>query len=215
MLRRIALIRTDVSEDLSASIIRVTRIGELGTTLAVTNNRRRLVRNTKWCSVRRFLVRASVVPSSPILVTLMKVPPKRLFLQEPHGITSRKTPFFFTLFSSRIATVLYSQYQHVSGPIVHFWLHHNVIRDVKCYEFCFLAQVKTMNLRWMNMYLHIFVRGQLQTQMNRILPFEYFMIFVNIKLQHPLAHHLLVRVTSSAVLRAAHLSIKPSHSYND
>jgi hypothetical protein len=34
MLRRVALVRTDVSEELSASIIRVTRIYELGTTLA-------------------------------------------------------------------------------------------------------------------------------------------------------------------------------------
>jgi hypothetical protein len=33
------LVRTDVSEELSASFIRVTRIGELGTTLAVTSNR--------------------------------------------------------------------------------------------------------------------------------------------------------------------------------
>jgi hypothetical protein len=31
MLRRVALVRTDVSEELNASIIRVTRIGELGT----------------------------------------------------------------------------------------------------------------------------------------------------------------------------------------
>jgi hypothetical protein len=31
MLRYVALVRTDVSEELSASIIRVTRIGELGT----------------------------------------------------------------------------------------------------------------------------------------------------------------------------------------
>jgi hypothetical protein len=38
------LVRTDVSEELSASIIRVTRIGELGT-LAVTSNRRTLRRN--------------------------------------------------------------------------------------------------------------------------------------------------------------------------
>jgi hypothetical protein len=45
MLRRVALIKTDVSEELSASIIRVTRIGELGT-LAVTSNRRTLRRNT-------------------------------------------------------------------------------------------------------------------------------------------------------------------------
>jgi hypothetical protein len=39
MLRRVALVRTDVSEDPSASFIRVTRIGELGTTLVVTSNR--------------------------------------------------------------------------------------------------------------------------------------------------------------------------------
>jgi hypothetical protein len=55
MLRRVALVRTDVSEELRASFIRVTRIGELGTTLAVTSNR---------------------------------------LLQEPHGVTSQKTPFF-------------------------------------------------------------------------------------------------------------------------
>jgi hypothetical protein len=37
MLRRVALVRTDVSEERSVSFIRVTRIDELGTTLAVTN----------------------------------------------------------------------------------------------------------------------------------------------------------------------------------
>jgi hypothetical protein len=36
MLRRVALVRNDVSEELSASIISVTRIGELGS-LAVTS----------------------------------------------------------------------------------------------------------------------------------------------------------------------------------
>jgi hypothetical protein len=41
MLRHVAFVRTDVSEELSASIIRVTRICELGT-LAVTSNRRTL-----------------------------------------------------------------------------------------------------------------------------------------------------------------------------
>jgi hypothetical protein len=46
MLRRVALVRTDVSEELISSIIRVTIIGELGT-LAVTSNRRTLRRNTK------------------------------------------------------------------------------------------------------------------------------------------------------------------------
>jgi hypothetical protein len=60
MLRRVPLVRTDVSEELSASFIGVTRIGELGTTLAVFLR-----------SVRRLLVTADV-PSLPILVTLMK-----------------------------------------------------------------------------------------------------------------------------------------------
>jgi hypothetical protein len=72
MLRRVALVRTDVSEERSASFIRVTRIGELGTTIAVNSNRINLGRNTFLRSVRRLLVTASVVPSSLILVTLMK-----------------------------------------------------------------------------------------------------------------------------------------------
>jgi hypothetical protein len=63
MLRHVALVRTDISEELSASSVRATRIGELGTTLAVTSNRRML---------HRLIVTASVVPSSPILVALMK-----------------------------------------------------------------------------------------------------------------------------------------------
>jgi hypothetical protein len=46
-LRRVAPGRTDVSEELGASFIRVTRIGELGTTLAVTSSRRTLRRNMK------------------------------------------------------------------------------------------------------------------------------------------------------------------------
>jgi hypothetical protein len=50
ILHFVGLVRTNVSEELSAYFIKVTRIGELGTTLAVTN----------------------IVPSSPILVTLMK-----------------------------------------------------------------------------------------------------------------------------------------------
>jgi hypothetical protein len=53
MLRRVALVRTDISEELSATFVVVTRIGA--------------------ACVRRLLVTASVVPSSPIFVTLMKV----------------------------------------------------------------------------------------------------------------------------------------------
>jgi hypothetical protein len=65
MLRHVVLVRTHVSEELSASFFRVTRIEELGM-LAVTSNRCML------CSMCQWLVTASVVPSSLILVTLMK-----------------------------------------------------------------------------------------------------------------------------------------------
>jgi hypothetical protein len=56
MLRRVALVRTNVSEESGASFIRVTRIGELGTTQAATSNRRTL-------------------RIAPILVTLMQEAP--------------------------------------------------------------------------------------------------------------------------------------------
>jgi hypothetical protein len=62
MLRCVALVRTDTAEEFSASFIRVTKIGELGTTLAVVFLR----------SGRQLLVTGSFVRRSPILVTLMK-----------------------------------------------------------------------------------------------------------------------------------------------
>jgi hypothetical protein len=68
MLRHVALVRTDVSEERSASFIRVTRIGEL----------------VFLRSVRRLLVQASVIPSSPFLVTLMK---EALSSSEPSVLT--------------------------------------------------------------------------------------------------------------------------------
>jgi hypothetical protein len=64
MLRRVALVRTDVSEEPGTSFIRVTKIGELGTTQAAILQ-----------GVRRLLVAACVVPSSPIFVALMKEAP--------------------------------------------------------------------------------------------------------------------------------------------
>jgi hypothetical protein len=54
MLRDVVLVRADISEERSATVIKVTRIGEV----------------VFLRSVRRLLVTANV-PSSPILVTLM------------------------------------------------------------------------------------------------------------------------------------------------
>jgi hypothetical protein len=50
ILRHLALVSTNVTEELSGSIIRVTRIGELGITLAVTTN----PRNVKMEALRSF-----------------------------------------------------------------------------------------------------------------------------------------------------------------
>jgi hypothetical protein len=66
LLHHVAVVRTDVWEELSASIINVTRTGELET-LAVTSNGRTLQ-----------------------------------FLQEPHGVTSQKTPFLIRQVSVKI-----------------------------------------------------------------------------------------------------------------
>jgi hypothetical protein len=68
MLRRVAIVRTDVSEEFSASIIRETRIGELGKTLVVISNRRTQRSNSKWywyflAACGDCYLTASVVPS--------------------------------------------------------------------------------------------------------------------------------------------------------
>jgi hypothetical protein len=81
----VALVRTDVSEELGASFIRVTRIDELGTTQAATSNlrtqrmsvltrakRRNIPEDTSLHSHRRENLKSyNVVPSSLILVTLI------------------------------------------------------------------------------------------------------------------------------------------------
>jgi hypothetical protein len=54
LLRRVALVRTDVSEEPGASFI-VTKIGELGTTQAATSNRRTLQLQLVLFLVHRFL----------------------------------------------------------------------------------------------------------------------------------------------------------------
>jgi hypothetical protein len=102
MLHYVALVRTDVSEELSASFIRVTRISELGAMLAVTSNRQLQLALFLF---HRFL-------SS--WWRRLWVPPKRRFLQEPHGVTSQKTPFFIvTAMKTSNLTQIHNHCQYI------------------------------------------------------------------------------------------------------
>jgi hypothetical protein len=81
-----AIVRTDVSEEASASFFMVTRFGELGTTLAVTINRRTLRRNPKWYLFLR------IFPSSRNLVTLMMEALSSSETSVPTRATQRNIP---------------------------------------------------------------------------------------------------------------------------
>jgi hypothetical protein len=56
ILCHVALVRTDVSKESSAFIIRVTRISELVTTLSITSNQHKLQRNTIAIVMHKFSV---------------------------------------------------------------------------------------------------------------------------------------------------------------
>jgi hypothetical protein len=89
MLRCVALVRTDVSEEHSASIIRVTRIDELRTTVGFLR------------SLHRLLVTRNVAPSSPILVTLMMEAIHSSETSVLTGTTRRNIPEYDILHSHR------------------------------------------------------------------------------------------------------------------
>jgi hypothetical protein len=81
MLRRVALVRTDVSEKRTASIIRVKIMSEL----------------SKYVIVFHSLVTANIVSSSLIILNLIMEDTRSSetwFLKESHGLTSEKMAIF-------------------------------------------------------------------------------------------------------------------------
>jgi hypothetical protein len=108
MLRRVTLVRTDVSEENSASITMVIRIGELGTKFLP--------------SVPRLLVTANVVPSSPILVTLLM----RSLPSSETDILTRATRrnipedgFLYSHHRENLKSYIYPEYDILLGKCVY------------------------------------------------------------------------------------------------
>jgi hypothetical protein len=84
MLRRVAPVWTDLSEERIASIIMVKIIGDIGKVSAVTKN---------WilCSVLQFIVNVNVVPNSLILVTLKMMTIMTTILSSEMSVFARST----------------------------------------------------------------------------------------------------------------------------
>jgi hypothetical protein len=109
MLRRVALARTGVSEEPSASFIRVTRIGELGTTQAATSNRRTLTRATQ-----------RNIPEDTIL--------------HSHRRENLKSYITAQMFFLVLHDVLRLHKSYVADTVYLQWASNLVVTDLLCYR---------------------------------------------------------------------------------
>jgi hypothetical protein len=94
LLRRVALVRTDVSEEPGASFIWVTTIGELGTTQAATSNRRNNPENTIRHSHRRENLKSYIESTALPKLGLFSSLDERKKTPAPLGPLERVSPVF-------------------------------------------------------------------------------------------------------------------------
>jgi hypothetical protein len=143
-LRRAGLIRTDVSEEFSASFICVTRIGISSQRASVAG----------VVLVHRFL--------SPWW-RRRRVLPERPFLQEPHGVTSQKIPFFLFKGSRKPhETSQWSSIQRVMSREISSSVKHTHVND-EC-AICELAL--SVPARNMNTELYVLPSSSPQLSLN-------------------------------------------------
>jgi hypothetical protein len=88
MLRRVAVVITDVSEELSAAISRVRIIGELGTTLFVTSKRLTLRR---VLSITRNEKRHTLIIESRVLINISEISSTKTILIRRIAVSSSFT----------------------------------------------------------------------------------------------------------------------------
>jgi hypothetical protein len=115
MLRRVAFVRTDVSEEPGASFIRVTRIGELGTTQAATSKQRTL------CNIPEDTILHSCHPVSTVINISIIQPLFHLspFLKMTLLNTLHKIKILLSFRSSVLNNFLYCHYitNHILSPL--------------------------------------------------------------------------------------------------
>jgi hypothetical protein len=95
MLCHVALVRTDVSEELSAPFIRVTRIGEVGTTLAITSNHRSVGRKL---NTSESIIGGHVQKGRHVLCLLDQSNAERSLVYEYSdqlSLSNNQTPFYW------------------------------------------------------------------------------------------------------------------------
>jgi hypothetical protein len=119
MLRRVDIVRTDVSEKLSPSFIRVTRISKLGTTLAVTSNRRTLLSLLFARQlVGKNLTSVTNTPSSIIILIIIKggFCVVRVVPRKVADYFSPELPLFMLFYKSGTLTQLCPKFKMLRSP---------------------------------------------------------------------------------------------------